>query len=122
MTEHQRPLVAKGGTSEYIYRELKSDMDAKRSFNGREEEEDYLISIYCEIKTDIIVAKVLEGYIKDELDPLGYATRIIMAALLDKINNDNEFMDVDNVLLYTLIRSSIAADIDHLINIDGAEI
>lgn len=120
MTKRPRPLVAKGGTSEYIYQGPKNDHVAKRSFDDQEEEEDYLISLFCDIPTSTIIGIVLEGYTRGDPDPIGYAARRIMQYVSDSVAADGVI--VDRALLYATVLSSISAEVDYAIKIEGSRI
>ena len=117
MTKHQRPLVAKGGTSEYIYRELKSDMDAKRSFD--DQEEDYAFSLFCEIRSNYIVAKLLGVLLgKKERNPLGLVVNDVMAIMI-AADEDGLLLSKDPKFLRDWIEKIILSELDYFAKMEA---
>jgi len=114
-TKHPRPVVANGGTSEYIYGGSKSEMGAKRSFS--DQEEDYLISIFCEIKSTFIAAKFIDAMITKN-NPLTIVVDEVKEIMI-AADEEGLLLSIDPDFLRYWITNSVVSELDHFSKTEG---
>lgn len=117
MNKRPRPVVAKRGTSEYIYPGPKSDHVAKRSFD--DQEEDYAFSLFCEIRSNYIVAKLLGVLLgKKERNPLGLVVDDVMAIMI-AADEDGVLLSKDPKFLRDWIEKIVISELDYFAKMEA---
>lgn len=101
------------GTSEDLKKDLESGRSYKRSFN--DEEEDYAISLFCEIRSNFIVAKLLEAIITENCKLVVNEVMAIMIAA----DEEGLLLSKDPKFVRDWIIDSVLSEIDHFIKIEG---